>query len=309
MITTLTDYHDRPSWLAARQSGIGASEVSALFGLSPWASMYSLWAEKTGLAAPLEQDEDYLTWGQLQEEPVAKFYEIRTGRKVWTGGSPYCIAQHPELSMFRCTPDRLVESAPDIGMETPGGLQIKACSWFMSSQWEEGPPPHIKIQVQAEMACTGALWWSVPVYLDGKFRNYDVMRDASMIAEIEEQVRWFWGMVESKTQPEIDGHAATTKVLKRLHPEDNGLAVDLPTDAIAWTDELLAARAEISAASRAAKKLKDGPENQLRAAIGSATYGRLPDGRVLSLRTTTREPPEEASVFRSLRLEKKGIRT
>lgn len=304
MIETLTDYHDRPRWLAARTSGIGASEVSALFGLSPWQSMFTLWAEKTGLATPVEVDEDYLTWGQLQEEPVAKFYEIRTGRKVWTGGSPYCIAQHPTLSMLRCTPDRLVVSAPDIGMDSPGGMQIKAAAWFMEHDWQEGPPPHVRIQVQTEMACTGACWWSVPVYLGGKFRNFDVMRDDAMIAEIEAQVSWFWTLVESRTQPEIDGHAATAKILKRLHPDDNGLTVDLPDEAIGWADELFAARAVIAERARAAKKLKAGPENNLRAAIGSATFGRLPDGRTLSLRTQTRAPSEEESVFRTLKLEK-----
>lgn len=305
MIKTLTDYGTRSNWLAARGSGIGASDVSALFGLSPWASMFSLWAEKTQLAAPVDIDEDYLIWGQLQEEPVAKFYELRTGRKVWKGGSPYCIAQHERLPMFRCTPDRLVESAADIGFDEPGGMQIKAAAWFMADDWAEGPPPHVQIQVQSEMACTGARWWSVPVYLGGKFRNYDVMRDETMIAEIEAQVEWFWGLVQSRTQPEIDGHAATARVLKALHPRDNGETVDLPVDAIALYDDLNAQRAVISEAQRIAKKLKAGPENNLRALIGSATFGRLPDGRVLSLRTQTRQPPEEESVFRTLKLEKK----
>lgn len=307
MIPTLIDYHDRPTWLAARGSGVGASEVSALFGQSPWASMFSLWAEKTGIAAPVEIDEDYLIWGQLQEEPVAKFYELRTGRKVWTGGSPYCVAQHERLPMFRCTPDRLVLGAPDIGMDEPGGLQIKSAAWFMAEDWEDGPPPHVQIQVQSEMACTGARWWSVPVYLGGKFRTYDVLRDEVMIAEIEAQVSWFWRMVETKTPPDIDGHAATGKVLKRLHPHDNGEAVGLPVEAVAWFDELTARRAEIAEAQRAAKRLKAGPENNLRALIGEATFGILPDGRVLSLRTQMRQPPEEESVFRTLKLEtKKG---
>jgi len=306
MIDTLVNYHTRERWLAARAGGIGASDVSALFGLSPWASAFSLWCEKTGLAEPVERDEDWLTWGLLQEEPMAKFYELKTGRKVWTGGSPYCVARHPNLPMFSCTPDKIVFSAPDIGFESPGGLQIKSAAWFMAHDWDQGPPPHVQIQVQSEMACTGADWWSVPVNLGGRFRNFDVMRDQSMINEIEAQVVWFWDLVQSRTPPDIDGHDATTAILKRLHPQDNGESVDLPPEAVAFADEVFSARVAIAEAEKSAKNLKAGPENYLRALIGGATFGRLPDGRLLSLRTTSRTGYQvEASTYRALKLEKR----
>ena len=44
----LTDYGTRDKWLAARMNGVGASESAALFGVSPWHTPLSLWAEKTG---------------------------------------------------------------------------------------------------------------------------------------------------------------------------------------------------------------------------------------------------------------------
>lgn len=308
MIDTLIDYHDRASWLAARGAGVGASEVSALFGVSPWQSAYSLWAEKIGLAPPVEVDGEWLHWGQLLEEPIAQRYQMVTGRRLWTGGSPYCIAKHGTIPVFFCTPDRLVQSAPDIGRDDPGLLQVKNTAAFMAHNWDDGPPVHVAIQVQAEMACTGAEWASIAVLVGGnKFRYFDVQRQPATIAEIEEQVRWFWSLVESRTAPEIDGHEATANLLKRLHPADDGSTVDLPEAAIEWADAVLNGRALIADADRAGKQLKAGPENSLRAAIGSATFGRLPDGRLLSLKTTSRDGyTVEPTTYRTLKLETKG---
>ena len=37
---------DRAEWLAARNSGIGASEISAVMGVSPWQTAYDLYEKK-----------------------------------------------------------------------------------------------------------------------------------------------------------------------------------------------------------------------------------------------------------------------
>ena len=42
--------HDE--WLAEREKGIGASEVAAILGLSPWDTPFSLWLKKTHQAEP-----------------------------------------------------------------------------------------------------------------------------------------------------------------------------------------------------------------------------------------------------------------
>jgi putative phage-type endonuclease len=313
LVGQLTDYKTREAWLAARSEFIGASEVAALFGLLPkaWGSMYTVWAEKIGLAPPVEFTGEWLEWGQLLEEPIARRYEMVTGRTLWNGGGPYCVAQHPRLPILRCTPDRFVIGAPDRQTDHPGILQIKNAAWFKEEDWYDGPPPYIQMQVQAEMACTGAEWASTAVLIGGnKFKHVDVERNQGVIDEIEEQVEHFWHTyVLTRTPPEIDGSEATSRMLRRLHPMDDGSTVYLTEEDLAVVQSWEAAKAEITVSNRAQKvhkALKDESDNRLRAAIGSATFGALPDGRILSLRHTTKDAEIKAveeKIYRRLKFE------
>jgi putative phage-type endonuclease len=303
----LKDYGDRDSWLAARAQGIGASEAAALFFdadgrcMSPFQSAYALWLEKTGQLPSLEIDGEWLEWGQLLEEPIARRYERVTGRRIWQGG-PFCVAVHPEIPFMRATPDRWVIEAPDRG--GAGLLQVKNTHAFARHDWDQGPPAFIQIQVQHEMAVTGRDWDSVAVLIGGnEYRHFDVDRNDDFACELVEQVRWFWGLVESGTPPPIDGSEHTLAAIKRLHAADNGDEVRLPDEAIAWWEEIERARAE----EKAAKEAKIAAENKLRAAIGSATFGALPDGRRLSLKTQEGggyASKVERYTYRTLRLEK-----
>ena len=44
----VADYHDREAWLAERRTGIGGSEVAALFGEHPYVSRLELYRRKVG---------------------------------------------------------------------------------------------------------------------------------------------------------------------------------------------------------------------------------------------------------------------
>jgi putative phage-type endonuclease len=295
----LLDYGTRERWLGARSMGVGASESAALFGVSPWETVLSLWAKKTNRIEPDEIAGEWLEWGNLLEEPIAKRYESRTGRKVWQGG-PYCVAQHPTIECMRATPDRWVIEATD---RTPDGLlQIKNTNAFKGHDWDDGPPNYIQIQVQHEMAVTGRSWASVAVLIGGaEFRFFDVERNPAFIEELETQVRWFWGFVERDERPPIDGSIRTLETLKKLHPKDSGEIVTLPDESLDWWLEMERIRSTKSQAEKDETAVKA----KLFAAFGDATYGVLPDGRRLSLKTSNRAGYTcEATTFRSLRLEK-----
>lgn len=296
----LTDYETRPKWLAARMHGIGASESATLFGVSPWHTPLSLWAEKTGKLEHEQSDGEWLDWGNLLEPLIAERYAAVTGSEIWQGG-PFCIAQHPTIPSMFATPDRMVIKSP--GRGSRGSLQIKNASAYKSHDWNEGPPDFVQCQVQHEMAVLGLDWAAVAVLIGGnQFRYFDVERNPDFIAELEQQIEWFWGMVTRGEQPsadEIDARALDT--IKRLHPADNGQEVDLPPAAAEWWGLLDAARK----AGSAADKQKADADAKLRAAIGDATFAVLPDGRRLSLKTTSRSGfSVEPTTFRSLRLEK-----
>jgi putative phage-type endonuclease len=297
----LTSFPDRPSWLAARLGGVGASESAALFGLSPWHSRFSLWAEKTGLAPPVELDEEWLEWGLLLEEPIAQRYARRTERRIWKAGE-YAIAQHPRLPFMRATPDRWVIEAPD--RDTRGVLQIKNSGAFKAGDWYGGVPDFIQAQVQHELAVTGFTWGSVAVLIGGtEFRYFDLERNEDYIAELEHACTDFWGTVERREQPPVDRTKATEAALKRLHPLDDGSAVHLGAEIAELYDELRIAKGFLKEMEWAERGL----QNEIRAAMGESTFGLLPDGRLLSLKHQTISPhtvQHTGATFRVLREEK-----
>ena len=299
----LIDYGTREAWMAGRRLGIGASESAALFGVSPWDTPVSLWAKKMGIAPDDSELREHVEWGNLLEGPIATRYEQKTGRTIWQGG-PFQVAQHPRIACMRATPDRWVVEAPD--HEDTGLLQAKNTNAFTGHNWKDGPPDFIKIQVQHEMAVTGVSWESVAVLIGGsKFMYFDIERNEAFIEELEQQCQLFWGYVTRGEQPPLDDRKPTFDAIKRLHPKDNGQEIPLPDEAEAWWAEMQQAKLE----ERAAKKRAASFEVQLRNVIGDASYGRLPNGRRLTLLTTERKGYSKTvtvrpSSSRTLRIEK-----
>jgi putative phage-type endonuclease len=304
----LKDYGSRDAWLASRSGGIGASEAAALFtdengkSLSPYQTPFALYLEKRGEIAPVELDGEWIKWGNILEEPIAAQYAAETGRQIWRAPSPYAVAEHPCAPLF-ATPDRWVIEAPD--RDGAGLLQIKNAGAYMAHDWKEGVPQHIQIQVQAEMAVTGRDWDSVAVLIGGNtYKHFDVERNQEFISELEDQARDFWDMVQRGEPPDIDGSERTLEAIKRLHPLDNGCSVRLPEEAVEW----FAALEEAKAHAKAAEENIDAAKAKLLAAIGSNTYGVLADGRILSLKTTSKKGGMREiapSCYRTLRLESK----
>ena len=67
---------DHAEWLAEREKGIGASDVAAILGLSPWETAYSLWLKKTHQVEP-EPENEAMLMGHLLEEVVVSWREVR----------------------------------------------------------------------------------------------------------------------------------------------------------------------------------------------------------------------------------------
>lgn len=308
----LLDYGSRDVWLASRTTAIGASEVAGLFtdengnSLSPHTTPTKLYLERTGQLQPEELNAEHVAMGNLMEPVIAGIYEQRTGRKLWRGGD-YCVAVHPTIPQLRATPDRWVVEAKD--REGLGLVQLKNANAFMIHDWDDGPPRHIEIQVQAEMCVTGRDWDSVAVIFGGNhFEKYDIERNVDFCAEIEEQVKWFFGRVRGMDPPPIDGSKKTLEAIRRLHPSDDGSTRLLPEEAVAWLDLLETAKAE----GKQAEERETQAKAKLIDAIGAATFGELPDGRKLSLKTT--ETQDRVSVvrgskFRTLRIMSKSAKT
>jgi predicted phage-related endonuclease len=111
----------------------------------------------------------------------------------------------------------------------------------------------------------------------GRLRWATIERAEEAIEEHVEVCRDFWQRVENGEPPEADGHRATGRALRRLYPGETGETIDLNLDDA--LDTWLAAKAARKEQDRAA----DAAENELRRALGTATFGQLPSGRLLRL--------------------------
>lgn len=288
---------EQDAWLDWRRQGLGASDVAAILGLSPWASRWSLWADKTGLTRDQADTED-MEFGRWAELMIGPWFEHRTGLHV---ACQQERCEHPELSWARCTLDGRVFESPNSDQPL-GVLEIKTVR--SSAPWDE-IPAHYQCQAQWQMFVTGAerVWFAV--LHRRRLEVYQLERDEADIALIAAEAESFWSdHVVAGVAPDVDGSDATWRALTAVWPEHTpGVGVELGSDGAAWVQELLDARA----GRRAAEKAENAAKARLAAALGDAEEGVVDGRRVVTFRAQTtkrldadrlrRERPDVAAEF------------
>lgn len=262
----------REQWLERRRAGIGGSDAPVILGLSPWKSPLALWSEKVGLVQPDDiGDREYVEWGNILEAPIATKYAKITGRTLIDHGR-FHIFQHPDRAWQICTIDREILPIDDRG---PGDLSIKTAGAFRAHDWEEEPPLMYQAQLNHELMVRDMLWGSFAVLIGGqKFRWCDQDRNEKLCSLILEREEEFWDRVQREDPPAADASDSTKEVLLRLYPRDTGESIALPGDASEWAERWAALKTAIKQAETDLQEV----ENKIKAAIGNATLGLLPDG-------------------------------
>lgn len=147
---------DSPSWVAARRGFLTASRLKdALDRLKNGTPseacrkyMFDLVAERMTGNATTHFVNSAMEWG-LEQEPFAiEAYEAQTGRICATAG----FFEHPQIEFFGATPDRLVGD--------DGLLEAKCPTSQTFLRWTLAGviPSEHKLQMLAQMACTGRKW-------------------------------------------------------------------------------------------------------------------------------------------------------
>lgn len=238
----------REAWLQMRKKGIGGSEASQILGLSKYGDQFSVWAEKTG-RAPEVQDNEAMYWGRAIEPLLRQRFIEETGLKVRSSG----LLQSREHQHILYTPD---------GLTSDGGiLECKTFGQFIEKDWinEDGSPAvpdHAYAQVQQGLLVTGRSHaWIVGL---GSGRNWymrRVERDQALMDLIIQQANLVWQHVLDDTEPPVGRYAA--EVLDHLHPVGAG---ELALASDADGDKVQEARQLRAAYQLAAKMEKDAKE-------------------------------------------------
>lgn len=284
---------DRPAWLEFRRAHIGASDVAAVLGISPWSSPWSLWASKVGLLGE-EDENEVMEAGRWLELSIAPWFTHRTGLHVIGAQTVVEAADDPLAS---CTADGFVVDTPVSAIDDALGVKEIKTAGF-GRPWDP-IPAHYQAQAQWSMYVTGLqkVWFAV--LMGRRLDVHELDRDDGEILFIKSRVDRFWSEhVATGTPPPTDGHDATLRAIAEVYPTHTP---DLSVELDELVDVLEQWR-EAKDARLAAEKLEKEAKAAIQAELADAEEGTVAGERVVSYRAQTRKSYTVAeATFRVLR--------
>jgi len=186
-----------PEWLQLRLGHVTASRVADIMAKTktgPSASRQNYLIELAIQRVTGVVEESYKNEAMIrgtEEEPKARqAYELLT--ETFVEEVPF--VKHKTIEWFGCSPDGIIKNNDG----TYNLLEIKnpnsATHWSYIKEGE--PPTKYKIQMMAQMACTGAQWcdfFSYDSRMPEGSRHFlkRMMRDNKFIEEMEKEVKTF----------------------------------------------------------------------------------------------------------------------
>ncbi len=246
--------------LAMRRTGIGASEIAAVCGVSPFASPIDVWRRKVGLADEEEANQAMIA-GIMLEPAICDWYAQEMGG-VKLLSCP--TMRHPEHEWAIATPDRVYAD------DARYLVQCKNVGLRMADHWGEDPqaiPEDYRLQIEWEMLVAGADRCDVVVLIGGQtLRIYPITRDRELGESLLRIAGAFWrNHVIANVEPPVDGSESTRRWLEKKHPR---IATEIKHEPLAEDPARAYAEAVQEEKRAHAKKMLAG--NALRQMIGDA---------------------------------------
>lgn len=241
-------------WLTIRKTGIGGSEIAALFGKSNYASPLSVYMDKMSDEINNEIENEFIEWGKTLEpiirEKFPKKFWNTTGYQIEVAEFPYMM-QSKENPFMLANIDGLVAPVNDykfniqvadgeweecfIPAGLTGILEIKTGSGFTARNWKENSlPDNYFLQTQSYMAVTGLSYAFVVALIDKHLLWRYVPRDEEIISIVKDRVHEFWTEnILKKIAPAPIGNEIDSGILKSMFPQelkDKALNLDYMAD-------------------------------------------------------------------------------
>lgn len=261
---------DRPKWLAMRRTMLTASKTAALFGKHPFTTPLDLYVDMVmGRPEEIITIDDPRFWGTVFEAPILEAASAYYGWKMLPGGQLLRSRKHPGLG---ATLDGVV----DLG----GGWFVyegKTTSAWRARDWDQETgkhPDHVALQAQHQTFVTGSDHAIVFCVIGGqKPVKVEVEANKEYHDLLVEESERFLKRVRELDPPDPTGLPIDAKALQRLYPVETGSVVALPSEAKEWTERYQEISEEVSQLKRRQAYYAQLLQN----AIGSATYGVLPE--------------------------------
>jgi putative phage-type endonuclease len=191
-----------PEWLEQRRHSIGASDVAAVLGISPWDSPLSIWEQKLGKNKEIDPASAF--FGHEHEPTITKWLQFH-GNEFnpvegidWSRISDGIDVRSVEYPWLTAKPDRLITDAN--GDTIP--VELKT---HRERGWPDGVPLQYQAQSQQQQLILDAPYGLLVVLHAGAIvEAYRIDRDNDFLNDylIPETGRFWHEHVEKRVQPE-----------------------------------------------------------------------------------------------------------
>ena len=205
----------REEWLDYRKKGIGGSDVAAIMGISPFATIRDLYNNKVGIlpAIPEEEESNWVAKevGHRLEDLVAEIFVRKTGLKVFPVRKMF---RHPLYPFMLADVDFFISFSDG----TYGILECKTCNYNASKKWDDDAIPdnyvlqvkHYLSVMNMQKAYIACLYGNNEDEFVFRYLERDLMDEEDLI----EQEAFFWEKyVEKHVEPPYNGKTDLTVAL------------------------------------------------------------------------------------------------
>lgn len=267
-------------------SGIGASEIAAVLGISPWADRWTIYARKHKLIEPEEQSEE-MFWGTMLEPVIAQVFSRRMELPIeWYNQRVY----NPVRPWQYASPDAFILDSQ--GLDRTGVLECKTAGLHQSGEWdrdasdEDGVPDYYVAQVQWQLSTLALETAYIAVLIAGNdFRVYRIEHDPVLEEILLEEGEEFWRKhILTQVEPPIGGSERARKYLRQRFPREREKLRPATVTEMEWLNQYAELRSLLDQGEAKKKEL----ENQITQAIGDGEGLIWPRGKFTWKRTKDR---------------------
>lgn len=256
---------DRAEWLQLRARDVTSSDVSALFGLSPYVTPFEYFHRKReAIVIDEENPSEFVKWGARLEAAIAHGVAEDNGWDI-----------RPFKEYLR-DPKRRIGSSFDFAIGEDGILEVKNVfglkfrdEWIKNEDGSIEAPPHIELQVQHQLGLTGRKFAYIAALVSGN--QVVIIRrepDQEIIGQLRESVASFWKKIERNEAPAPDFKRDAQFIARLYQASQAGKVFDASQSP--RVTQLAVEYIEAANVEREAKAHKDSCKSEILTLIGDA---------------------------------------
>jgi predicted phage-related endonuclease len=183
---------------------------------NPWKSAYTLFMEKSG-----KQWKDLPSSIAMQMgtafEPVI--------RQLFADNNSEWLTVHETGTWASIEEPRSVANVDGIIEWADGSLGVLEIK-FSRMYWDQ-LPEHYNLQVQHYLSVLGLKRGIVVAVAGGDWKEFEVVRDDSLVKEMKSRVQAFYGFLDTDKAPDYDGSESTYETVRELSEGLQGGEIEL----------------------------------------------------------------------------------